>query len=292
MDRWVVDNQSFQDAPVRLAIQGAGDRTVLPGVFCPATEEGIIFHGVVPEGKTLIIDNVGGAILDGQPVDDWMIYFRGALADFTLWEGARAVREQSAREDPLDRALVEPAVAPFPQKKAVPKAPIGKSPWYFRVAEGVYDASDFDFAVYATEHEPIGEYDSESEYDRCIFDYPVSGFVGMAWGERIPCSFKLSIPREIAPSQTQAPPGGDSSPESEDAGRSGNLISRIGAILPRFRAAGVRAFVDVAADAWIVGQSVIRSAEAGRGEGVDYHSTRVRDQNADIFIPLDESGGV
>jgi hypothetical protein len=292
MDRWVVENQSFQDAPVRLAIRGVEERTVRPSVFCPRTAEGIVFNGVVPDGETLVIDDASGATLDGQAVDDWMISFQGALADFTLWREARAVREQATDKDPLDRTRAEPLFPPFQQKKAVPKAPIGKSQWYFKVAEGVYDASDFDFGVYATAHEPIGEYDADSEYDQCVFDYPASGIVGMAWGERIPCSFKLTIPGRLPSPRDPATPAVAGGPQGEDAGRPANLVSRIGGILPRFRAAGVQAFVDVTEDAWMLGHSVIRNADASSGEGIEYDSTSVRDQNADIFIPFDQSGGI
>jgi hypothetical protein len=64
-------------------------------------------------------------------------------------------------------------------------------------------------------------------------------------------------------------------------------VSRIGGILPRFKAAGIQAFVDTAKDAWVLGESVIRDADATDGEGVQFHTTLLRGQNADIIIPLD-----
>ena len=48
---------------MRLAIQGVGDRTVLPTIFCPGIQAGIVFNGIVPDGETLVIDEDDGARL-------------------------------------------------------------------------------------------------------------------------------------------------------------------------------------------------------------------------------------
>ena len=66
--------------------------------------------------------------------------------------------------------------------------------------------------------------------------------------------------------------------------QSDNHVARIGNMISRFRAAGVQAYVDKAMDAWILGESIIRSETSQEGEGIDYHSTRLRHINADMIV--------
>jgi hypothetical protein len=143
---------------------------------------------------------------------------------------------------------------------------------------------------------PIGVYDGDYAFDTCVFDYPASAVTSMAWDERIPCAFKLLLPANVPRPQpsgvssadTRADARGPGTPRPEGS-RPLNYVSRIGNILPRFRAAGVRTFVDTAQDAWIVGESVLRSQSADGGEGVALHATRLRDQRADMLVPLDRT---
>jgi hypothetical protein len=161
---------------------------------------------------------------------------------------------------------------------------MGRSVWHFKVAEGVYDGNDYDFSVYATAPMPIGFYDGDFNFDACVFNYPASGIVGMAWDERIPCSFKLVLPANVPRPQSQAT---GSTESGKTAGQPPNYVGRIGSILPRFKAAGIRAFVDTAKDVWILGESVIRNSTATEGEGVTLHATRVQNQKADMLVSLD-----
>ncbi len=290
MNSWAVENQNFVASPIRFAIQGVGDHTIMPSIFCPDTEEGILFNGIVPNGQVLVIDETNGATLnklsasstDNVPVDEWLVYFTGGLVGFSGYDNSDFAREQGGVSAPFDGDIDKVISRPFREKKPVPPAPVGRSTWYFKVAEGTYDSSDFDSSVYAMNAEPIGVYDTDSSFDESVFDFPACGVVGMAWDERIPCSFKLAIPGV----NFQERPPGDSAQQNEGAGSDINYVSRIGGILPRFKAAGVQAFVDTAKDAWVLGESVIRDADATDGEGVQFHATLLRGEKADIIIPF------
>ena len=113
--------------------------------------------------------------------------------------------------------------------------------------------------------EPVGVYDNDFNFDACVFDYDGGAIVGLAWDERIPCSFKLALPASVP----------------------ANQVSRIGGILPRFKPAGIRAFVDNAKPAWILGQSTIRDESATDGEGVSVHPAMLRTHGTEMLAPLD-----
>lgn len=273
---WAIENENLDVSRVTLAIQGIAERTVLPSVFCPETEEGILFNGIVPHGKTLVIDQSGGAMLDERPVDEWLVYFKGGIFDFSNSGGADFVEEKGGADRPFDGDLEKMATGPFRLKRRAPTAPVGRSNWYFKVAEGVYEGSQYDFSVYAMEREPVGIYDGDFNFDASLFDYPASGMVGMAWDERIPCSFKLLLPANIP-----GPPAGAAAQPVNYAGRVAN-------VLPRFKAAGIRAFVDTAREGWILGEAVLRSAAAAEGEGVESRAALLRSEKADLFVPFDK----
>jgi hypothetical protein len=272
---WTITNDSIEPAPMRIVIQGIGERTVMPSVFSSDTQEGIVFNGVVPDSSTLVVDAVEGATLDGHPVDDWITYFRGGIADFSSY-GATYSTGRESTESPFDGDLDALSAPPYQARRPVPKARIGSSAWYFTVARGVYDGCCWDFAVCDVPQIPIGSCDGDFNYDQCVYDFDPSGIAGMAWDERVTCAFKLMLPSRI-PTASKAPSGGGA--------QSVNHVGRIGTILPRFKAAGVRAYVDTAPDAWILGQSLLRDAGAANGEGIEFHSTIVRNPAMELLVP-------
>jgi hypothetical protein len=278
MNSWGVESHNVELSPLRFVIRGVSDHTVLPSVFCPETHEGLIFNGVIPEGRTLVIDRTNGALLDDQPVDEWLIYFKGGVCDFVAADGDDLAVEEGRTAARFDGDVESITSRPFRRKVAVPTAPIGRSQWHFKVAEGLYDGGDFDYSVFATHPDPIGVYDGDFSFDGSVFDYPAAGVVGMAWDERIPCAFKLLLPSSLPP------PKSDAGAEIENA--PSNHLSRLDAVLPRFKAAGIRAFVDAAKVAWVLGESVIRGPNVTDGEGARFHATRLQSQNADILAPL------
>lgn len=274
LDTWAVDNQSVGSAPVAFLIRGVGDRTVRPSLFSPDLAEGILFDGIVPDGGTLLVDATGEARLDGHSVGDWLVHFRGGIADVTGLDASAYAVDDGDPPAPFDgdvAALPEP---PFPRRRPVPAAPVGRSTWTFAVAEGVFDNSRLDQAVYATEHLPGGVFDGDVGFDAGVYDLPASGVVGMAWDERIPCAFKLVLP----PPSSLSTGGGE---------RPVNPVDRVAGVLPRFKPAGVRAYVDTGRDVWVLGRSVVRAAGATEGEGIDRHATVLRGLLADAFVPLD-----
>jgi hypothetical protein len=277
MNSWIVENVSPAPAPVRLLIEGVSDHTLMPSVFCPSTGEGILFNGFVPDGKQLVIDQFNGAVLDDHPVDEWMIYFKGGIYDFASANSADFIQPSNRELPPLDATDEEALVsAAFRPEVQTPVAPTGRSEWRFKVTEGVCDGTLYDFSAYTTPSEPIGICDNDFNFDECVFDYEAGAIVGLAWDERIPCSFKLALPANV--------------PRPEAATRRAstpNYASRIGSILPRFKPAGIRAFVDNARPAWILGQSSIRTESATDGEGVTVHPTVLRTHGTEMLAPLD-----
>jgi hypothetical protein len=274
-ESWAVENLNVEVSPVRLAIQGVGDRTVLPTVFCPDIHAGIVFNGVVPAGSTLLIDEDDGARIDDTPLDDFLLTYEGGIFDHMQFAVAAYAVEHGYAGAPFEGDLgeIEPQYRPPAE---LPKPPLGRSTWYFSVATGVYDGRDFDFAVFDQLPEPVGRYDEDFDFDECIFDVEPSAVVGMAWDERIPCAFKLLLPSHV-------PAAGDRAAPALEVDYTG----RIGTTMPRFRAAGVRAFVDTAAESWILGQGVLRSSSAPDGEGVDFHTARLEDPSVELRVPFD-----
>jgi hypothetical protein len=277
LDGWAVDNQNVAPAPVAFLVRGVGERTVRPGLFSPELAEGVVFDGVVPDGTTLVVDTEGEARLDGHPVGDWLVHFRGGIADMTGLDASTYAVDDGSPSVPFDGDLDTLTEPPFRRRRPVPAAPVGRSSWRFTVAEGRFDASRVDQAVYATEHLPVGVFDGDVGFDGGVFDLPASGIVGMAWNERIPCAFKLVLP----PASSLTTDGG------EGPSNSVNPVDRVAGVLPRFKPAGVRAYVDTGRDAWVLGRSVLRAPDATEGEGIDRHATVLRDRLADAFVPLD-----
>jgi len=288
MNSWVVINQNAESSSAKLVIQGIDDRTVLPGIFCSERQEGIVFNGIVPDGKTLVIDENRGATLDNISVDKWIIYFKGGIFNFNRSDASTFAIEHGGSNKLFDGGIEEISLDPFQKNTQVPQVPVGSSKWHFKVAEGVFDSCNFNFSVYATTHKPIGKFDEGHDFDNCVFDFPASGIAGMAWDEQLTCCFKLLLPNHI-PQQKNPDSEDGLIPRNmdQDSWQSQDYVSRIGNILHRFKAAGIQAFVDKAKDAWILGESVLRNSTANEGEGVEFHSTILQYQKVDIFVPLD-----
>ena len=283
LDAWEITNQTPELSPVRIVIRGIGDRTVRPSVFCPATQAGVVFNGVVPDGQTLVIDTYDGATLDKDPVDEWVIGFRGVIADFSR-EGQPWAVDDRVTTGPYDGRAGRTSDQPG-RGGAVPPAPAGHSEWRFKVADGLYDGADFDYCALATPVETIGVWDEDFNFDECVFAYPASGAVGMAWDERVTCSFKLLVPGHVPSPPPAAAPGAAAPPAANPPAPSTNAVARIAGVMPRFKAAGILALVDTSRDAWILGASVIRAGDASDGEGVDFHATRLVNPRTELFVP-------
>jgi hypothetical protein len=285
LNSWIVENVSPARAPVRLLIEGVSDHTVLPSVFCPDTGEGILFNGFIPAGKKLVIDQFNGATLDEHPVDDWVIYFKGGIFDFAGLNNADFIPQSNTDLEPLD-ASGELVSAAFHQPAKTPAAPTGRSEWRFKVAEGVYDGTAYDFSAFITPSEAVGIYDNDFNFDGCVYDFDGGAIVGLAWDERIPCSFKLVLPANVPRPGVgdKAGKNKNSAPAPETSAP--NHASRIGSILPRFKPAGIRAFVDNATAAWILGQSSLRDESAKDGDGISVHPAVLRTHGTEMLAPL------
>jgi hypothetical protein len=295
LDSWLVAGENVEPAPARIVIVGIGDRTVLPTVFSPNTGEGIRFYGVVPEGSRLTIDIEDGARLDGRPVDDWVSFDVGGRAEFARYDADGYVVERDGPRAPFDAGTTRIFTSPYRRVKPVPQIPPGPTEWYFGVAEGAWDASDLDFSVYALPNVRRALYDEGPGFDQSVFDFAASATVSMLWYERMPCAFKLLVPKEI-PARIPPPPkddaGEDAAADSEtDTAKDVEMqaldLGRIATFVVRCKAAGVRAFVDTARSQWVVGESILREPNATSGAGMGNAETVLRLEGSDLMVPID-----
>jgi hypothetical protein len=270
LDHWTLQNQGAETAPLILTITGIGERTVCPGIFSASAGVGIVFNGLVPDGKTLRVDPTSGARIDDVPVDAWVTYYRGAPFDFALFDQPQLAVEQGGLSEPFDGDL-ESAAANIVPPQPSPPLPVGQSDWCLQITQGVFDSTCFDWCVQSLPEEPIGIYDSDPVFDSSVLDFPASAVVACGWDERQLCAFKLALPEQLAASGTS----GSAGP---------NLVSRIAALLPRFKAAGVRAYVDTARPGWILGEGILRSAQATDGAGMNGDNTILRSPRSDLYV--------
>ncbi len=309
---WGVRNESVSASPARLAVRGVAVRTVSPAIICPTSGQGLRFEGIIPAGATLVVDE-DGARLDGMPVDDWVTFFQGGIHDYSDLDEATAVTQTPAsarRPFDADRGPVPPS--PIRRPRPVPNVPLGSSRWFLQVDEGVFDGDRFDYSVFETPHLPVGHFDSDAGYGESVFYYPPSGVAGMAWDERIPCAFKLTLPPgwgSVPPEEERtaswvlgdgmlAAPD-DQAPATDadgaattrltpapDARVDRRVAARISTLLPRFKAAGIRSFVQPAQRSWTLGSGVLRSGTARWGEGVATDGTHLADPYADTLVQV------
>ncbi len=279
---WHISNNGTAKVGARFAVTGVSDHTVMPSLYCPQTEEGVLFYGIIPAGKTLVIDPTTGASLDDEPVDEWVIPFQGAVGGFGLFDRSRNAVDGAHPVMPFNGNLERSAAQLFQQKSGTATVPMGGSDWHFKVADGVYDGSLYDYSVCETDDAPIGVYDQDFGYDTSVYVYAGAGIVGMSWDERVACSFKVVLPNHLPYSKTSDQKSGGASDQRTPS--IGNHASRIASILPRFKPAGVRAYVDVAQDSWVLGESVIKETNAAQnGEGIDFHSMKLLRNDADML---------
>jgi hypothetical protein len=270
-DVWPTVNKMPDPAPLAIAVKGIGDRTVRPSLYCPANRQGVMFDGIVPDGATLILDETGEARLDGEVVNQWIVTWRGGVFDEAVFDRDTVVAEESTGVPPFAGDENPPLYQP---RVTLPEAPIGRGEWRFTVAEGRWDKSQWDFAVFPMPDLPSGVYDGDFNFDGSVFSVAPNAVVGMGWNERIACAFKLLLPQE---------------PPAVGAGTKVpvNYGGRVAAVMPRLRAAGVRAYVEAMPDSWRIGESAIRNGEATKGEGVERRSTIVRGRYAEMFAPIE-----
>ncbi len=283
LGRWSEQGQHVEAPAARVVIQGIGDRAVLPCLFCASTGEGIAFNGIIPDGATLIIDQATGATINGRQADDFVSFDVGGRFDiagqFDPRAGAtgRFIIERNGPQALFNGDVSRLVEGPRLRRTETPMVPVGTSEWVFTVAIGVLDVSLVDFAVFATPSEPVGIYGEPPGWDATVFDYPPSARAGIGWDERMPCALKVLVPPRLPlPSE----PGVEPQWIQTDLGRISTLLDRV-------RPAGIRAFVDVARDDWLLGESVIRVATPTGSDGVDRRTTAIHAPGTDRFIPLD-----
>ncbi len=281
---WQVQNNGTSAVGGRFVVTGVDDHTVMPSVYCQQTEEGLLFYGLVPGGQTLVIDPATGATLDNEPVDEWLISFKGAMGDSSKYHTSSYALDRVSPREPFGGDMQRSAAHLFQRKTTSATVPVGQTEWRYKVADGVYDGSMADFCAYETENAPIGVYDQDFSYGGSVYEYAGAGIVGMSWDERTGCAFKVVLPNHLPYGKGSDPKKDKTDAKPQDPASAANHASRIANILPRFKPAGVRAYVDVAKGGWVLGESVIRNSGAENGDGIDFHSTKLLRGDADMLL--------
>lgn len=238
----------FFNESVAVQVTGVADRTVWPMVINQDTHEGVGFRGSLTDGQRLVFAADGKAYLDGSEVTNRCDYFRGALFKHTSFKRAdesAALKDLFCIAHPagsLDRNYPRPNIAPLAQL-TVPIIRLGESTWRFSVAEGAFDASGFDHAVFAT-----------------VDPSPPMGKVQLLWREHEPFAVTVLIPADLKSLATTMLDGQD-------------LRELVRAGLERFRAGGIKLTVDYYNEEWIMGASILKSLDDTSGSGVNFDAT-------------------
>lgn len=216
----------FFTQPVSVKITGKADRAVLPCVINETAREGVGFRKAIKDGQVLMFSSDGKVSLDGVDVTASAYYFRGALFDHAKSDSTAPGDIFAVATPPgsLDRNYPRPAITPA-ARLPVMTVPLGDSAWRFSVAEGAFDASGFDEAVFAGP------------------DPAPSAKVQLVWKEEKPFSVLLLIPQELKPLEKSVLEGAD-------------LRKLLRAGLERFRTAGIELQVDYFDPSWIAEKNV------------------------------------
>ena len=116
-----------------------------------------MFNGIIYNESTLIIDEVNGAVLDGVPVDEYVIHFYGGVFDTAKTNSDACVIEENGNTGIFYGNNGTIQARPYRTRTRAPRVPAGQSFWHFNVAEGVYDSTEFEFSVFALPHKPVGD---------------------------------------------------------------------------------------------------------------------------------------
>jgi hypothetical protein len=176
---WIDTNEGLFDAPVRLTFVGAAaGRTSVPIVVNLTTGAWIGYLGVVPVGRTLVVetDDAGGGLAGG-----WL-----DTADVTpRLIGGAAFPPGDDERPAADRAIEAPAM---------PVMRRGPNEWMY-LSAGHYGIRGVDRTFFAFASAVM----AEATFDRTAFDrsiFPVGPAVSLAleWVEDEPASFEVHVP--------------------------------------------------------------------------------------------------
>lgn len=170
--RWSERNDGLDPAPVTFLVHGAlGRATTMPALINLTTLELFGWRGVVPFGKTLVIEN-GTATLEGRDVTPRLF-----AAPLRFGE-------------PLE--LPAPGAPP-----AVPMLARGVNEWQFATI-GFFDERGYDHVHFMLEDPGMTEavFDG-SAFDQALFPAGTLANVEMSWIEKQGASFEVHVPRKI-----------------------------------------------------------------------------------------------
>lgn len=213
--RWTEENRGLDEAPVTFLVHGAmGGATTMPALINLTTRSLYGWRGVVPAGRTLVMDDKGKATLDGR--------------------------------DATERLFTAPIVFGQPLALPAPGAPQhrqvmqrGFNDWMFATI-GFYDERGYDHVHFLIEDPEMteGVFD-ESRFDRALFPGGTIGTVQMSWIEKEAASFEVHVPRTVVMEPRTIVDdfirAGATRPPHEE------VAEDLGATIQQLRAAGVKA---------------------------------------------------
>jgi hypothetical protein len=218
--RWSETNRGVDVAPVTFALSGAiGGGTMMPVIIDLTSKTVYGWRGVVPFGRTLILDGAGGkarATLEGVDVTDR--FFR--IESFAFGRRFKATN-------------IQPASAPVMRR--------GTTEWLFATI-ALYDERGYDHVHFMLGDPGFAEgvFD-RTAFDRALFAEGTSAWLEMSWIEKEAASFQVRVPRTIVDEPLAliddfALAGATWPPREE-------IAADLAATISQLRAAGVRAEV-------------------------------------------------
>lgn len=218
--RWRESNHGIEDAPATFALSGAiGGGTMMPMIIDVSTLTLYGWRGVVPFGRTLVLDadgNKARATLDGVNVTNRF---------FTIAPFAFGVR--------FDQTNMKPAAPPILRR--------GASDWLFATI-AFYGERGYDRVHFVIDDPEMteGAFD-QTRFDLSLFPAGTAAWIEMTWIEKEAASFEIRVPRTIVDEpvvliEDFVLAGATRRPHEE-------IEADLTATIPQLRGAGVRAEV-------------------------------------------------
>lgn len=224
LDRFSLENQGLDPAPLDIVITGLGETGPdhAPLIANLTTGRAVVFLGTVPQGKRLWIETVAAG-------DDFVV--RGRLEGADVTDGLRLI-------DGFVPGRAETIVAdPGPPRPLLLDRGVNEF-WYLPLAH--FDVPGLDRVLLALAELWLeqGAWD-QSRFDRALFVQTAASTLQFAWREARPATIRLSLPAGI---MTSEPAAFDRALAARE-----DLRTALAEALERLAAAGVQSEVDLRA---------------------------------------------
>ncbi len=272
---FTVDRNGFDEVPVSVHVIGRGDGTVRPMVVNIQSGDGVWFNDRVPDGQELVFAVGAGVTLDGVDVTRYAYSFHGGVFadagardeahDFVFGDATQPDDQQADRAatfavtQPIPDGFATDAVLPHGDGLLQnPTLSVGTTRWRYFVQVAHFGTRQVD---------PEVAVPAVAVHNAALFSHSVyqgvptaAGEVGFSWNERQAFVVNVWIPERFAALDTGAQP---------------TVAEQVGALLERYRAAGIQVNVHYASDQWTLPDGVLRDADSDEALGVGLHVTRL-----------------